>query len=177
MVAWYLVNFWLWMLLVPIIAWLGHRTTTRGWGRFSLVHAASSVAIAAAQVPLRIAIFWFLCGSRLPTVHTLGQYMRGEWVDNFHFAILTYWVVLAVLRGMESRRHLRDERLCNAQLEMQLAQSQLRALHAVLLQQPQAGRPGRGKLEQRQGEHLAGVAGTVAGQASQLTLTPPGRCR
>jgi two-component system, LytTR family, sensor kinase len=132
MAAWNVVNFWLWMLLVPIIGWLGRRTATHGWTRFCLVHGASSLAIAAAQVPARIAIFWVLCGPRQPSVHTLGQYMRGELVDNFHFAILTYWVVLAVLRGMESRRHLRDERLCNAQLEVQLAQSQLRALRTQL---------------------------------------------
>jgi signal transduction histidine kinase len=130
--VWNLVNFWLWMLLVPLIARLGRLSASRSWTRFCLIHAAASLVIAAVQVPARIAIFWELCGPRNPAVHTLGQYMRGELVGNFHFAILTYWVVLAVLRGMESRRHLRDERLSNVQLEMQLAQSQLRALRTQL---------------------------------------------
>jgi signal transduction histidine kinase len=133
MVVWNIDNFWLWMLLVPVIAWLGRRTAGRGWTRFCLVHIVSSLVIASAQVPARIAIFWVLCGPRHPSVvHTLAQYMRGEVVDSFQFAVLTYWVVLAVLRGMESRQRLRDERLCNAQLEMQLAQSQLRALRTQL---------------------------------------------
>jgi LytS/YehU family sensor histidine kinase len=41
-------------------------------------------------------------------------------------------VILVVLRGMESRRHLRDERLRRTQLETQLAQAQLQALRMQL---------------------------------------------
>ncbi|HET7266786.1 MAG TPA: histidine kinase [Oleiagrimonas sp.] len=45
---------------------------------------------------------------------------------------MTYWVIFAVMRGIESRRRLRDERLRSAQLETQLAQSQLQALRMQL---------------------------------------------
>lgn len=132
MVLWNLTNFWLWMLLVPAIARLGRFTGTRGWGRFCLVHIPASIAIASVQVPLRISIFWMLCGPRQPTVHTLGEYMRGEFVGSFHLAVLTYWVILVVLRGMESQRKLRDEKVRSARLETQLAQSQLQALRMQL---------------------------------------------
>ncbi|MGH8372321.1 MAG: sensor histidine kinase [Gammaproteobacteria bacterium] len=132
MVIWNLSNFWLWMLLVPLIAWLGRFTASRGWWRFCLVHVPASLMIAFVQVVARISIFWVLCGPRQPTVHTLGQYMQGEFVYNFHLAVLTYWVILVVLRGVESTRRLRDERLRNAQLETQLAQSQLQALRMQL---------------------------------------------
>lgn len=132
MVVWNLTNFWLWMLLVPFIAWLGRLTANHGWPRFCLVHVPASVAVALVQELARISIFWMLCGPRQPSIHTLGQYLQIEFVYNFHLAVLMYWVILVVVRGMESRRRLRDERLRNVQLETQLAQSQLQALRMQL---------------------------------------------
>lgn len=132
MVIWNLTSYWLWMLLVPVIARLGRVTARGGWDRFCLVHVPCSLVIALGQTLARISIFWELCGSRDPSVHTLGQYMRGELVDNLHLAVLTYWVVLVVLRGMESTRRLREERLRRAELETQLAQSQLHALRTQI---------------------------------------------
>lgn len=132
MVIWNLTNFWLWMLLVPVIARLGRLTASGGWKRFCLVHIPASLAIALAQTLARISSFWVLCGPRQPSVHTLGQYMRGELVDNLHLAVLTYWIVLVVLRGLESTRRLREERLRRAELEAQLAQSQLQALRTQI---------------------------------------------
>ena len=132
MVLWNLTNCWLWMLLVPTIAWLGRATANRGWSRFCLVHFPAGIAMALVQVPVRLSIFWVLCGPRQSSVHTLDQYMRGEFVGSFHLAVLTYWVALVVLRGMESRRRLRDEKLRSARLEAQLAHSQLQALRMQL---------------------------------------------
>lgn len=132
MVIWNLTNFWLWMLLVPLIGRLGRLTAGRGWRRFCLVHVPAGVALALGQTLARITLFWELCGSRQPAVHTLGQYMRGELVDNLHLAVLTYWVVLVVVRGMESTRRLREERIRRAELETQLAQSQLQALRTQI---------------------------------------------
>lgn len=130
--TWYLASFWLWMLLVPLVAWLGRRTAGRGWRRFCLVHLPASIAMALAQVLVRVAVFWMLWRHDITNAHTFGAYLQREFVFNFYFAQLTYWVILAVLRGMDSRRHLRDERLRNAQLETQLAQSQLHALRMQL---------------------------------------------
>lgn len=130
--TWYLASFWLWMLLVPLVAWLGRRTAGKGWRRFCLVHVPASIALALAQVLVRVAVFWLLWRHDITNAHTFGAYLQREFVFNFYFAQLTYWVILAVLRGMDSRRHLRDERLRNAQLETQLAQSQLHALRMQL---------------------------------------------
>jgi two-component system, LytTR family, sensor kinase len=132
MVLWNLTSFWLWMLLVPAIARLGRLTAGGGWGRFFLVHVPCSLGVALGQTLARISAFWELCGPRQPSVHTLGQYMRGELVDNLHLAVLTYWVVLVVMRGLESTRHLREERLRRAELEAQLATSQLQALRTQI---------------------------------------------
>lgn len=132
MVLWNLTNFWLWMLLVPVIARAGRLTAGGTWGRFWLIHLPFSLLIALGQTIVRISAFWELCGPRQPSVHTLGQYMRGELVDNLHLAVLTYWVVLVVMRGLESTRHLREERFRRAELEGQLAQSQLQALRTQI---------------------------------------------
>ncbi|MDO1529664.1 histidine kinase [Fulvimonas sp. R45] len=131
--AWNLGNFWLWMALVPVVGWLGRQGAGRGWRRFCAVHVPASLAVALAQMLVHLVVFWVLCGpGRMPGVHTLGQYVRMEFAYSYHLAVLTYWIVLVVLLGMESRRRLRDERLRNAQLETQLAQAQLQALRMQL---------------------------------------------
>lgn len=132
LLTWYLASFWLWMLLVPLVAWLGRKTAGMDWGRFFLVHVPASIALALTQVLVRVGVFWLFWRSDITTAHTFGEYLRREFVFNFYFAQLTYWVILAVLRGMDSRRHLRDERLRNARLETQLAQSQLQSLRMQL---------------------------------------------
>lgn len=132
LLTWYLASFWLWMLLVPLLAWLGRRTAGTGWRRFCLVHVPASVAIALLQVVVRVGVFWMIWRADITTAHSFGEYLQREFVFNFYFAQLTYWVILAVLRGMDSRRHLRDERVRNARLETQLAQSQLQAMRMQL---------------------------------------------
>lgn len=132
MLTWYLASFWLWMLLVPLLARLGRRTAGVGWGRFCLVHVPASLAIALLQVVVRVGVFWAIWHSAITNAHSFGEYLQREFVFNFYFAQLTYWVILAVLRGMDSKRHLRDERVRNARLETQLAQSQLQAMRMQL---------------------------------------------
>jgi len=130
--TWYLGSFWLWMLLVPWIAHLGRQTAGKDWRRFCLVHVPASILMGLAQVLIRVGVFWMIWGASLTTVHGFGEYLRREFVFNFYFAQLTYWVILVVLRGMDSRRHLRAERLRSARLETQLVQSQLHAMRMQL---------------------------------------------
>lgn len=132
MVLWNLTNFWLWMLVTPCIAWLGSLTATGSWSRFWLLHLPGSSFLASVQTLTRLSAFWMLCGPRQPSVHTLGQYLRSELVYNLYLAVLTYWIVLAVARGLESSRRLQDERIRSAELETQLAQSQLQALRTQI---------------------------------------------
>ncbi|CAM5624425.1 sensor histidine kinase [Rhodanobacter lindaniclasticus] len=130
--SWSLGNFWLWMALVPLVGWLGRRTAGGSWRRFFAVQVPASLGVALLQLVIHLLLFWNLNGPGRMQVHTLGAYMRMEFAYSYHLAVLTYWVILAVLRGMESRRHLRDERLRRTQLETQLAQAQLQALRMQL---------------------------------------------
>jgi LytS/YehU family sensor histidine kinase len=120
------------MALVPLVGWLGRRTAGYDWRRFLAVQVPASLGVALLQMLAHLVLFWNLSGPGQMQVRTLGQYVGMEFAYSLHLAVLTYWVILAVLRGMESRRHLRDERLRRTQLETQLAQAQLQALRMQL---------------------------------------------
>ena len=130
--VWNLSNFWLWMLLVPLIGWLGRQAAGAGWQRFCAVHVPASLLVALAQMLAQLSIFWTLCGPGHMPAHSLAGFVGMQFAYNFHLALLTYWLILVVLRGLDSRRRLRDERLRSVQLETQLAQSQLQALRMQL---------------------------------------------
>ena len=130
--AWNLIDFYLWMALTPLVIRLG-RLGARDWHRFWALHIPCSLLVAGVQTTLMLVLFWWLCGPGTHSqVTTLGGYLRMESVYKYHLALVTYWILLAVLRGMDSRRRLKDERLRNAQLETQLVQSQLQALRMQL---------------------------------------------
>lgn len=130
--SWNLIDFYLWMALTPLVSWLG-RMAAHSWRRFWGVHVTCSIVVAALQSALMLQLFFWLCGPNPKGhVYTLADLYRNEAVYNFHLALLTYWLMLVVLRGIASWRSLQDERLRSAQLESQLAQSQLQALRMQL---------------------------------------------
>ncbi|HJU26368.1 MAG TPA: histidine kinase, partial [Rhodanobacteraceae bacterium] len=129
--AWNLPNFYLWMLLTPLVGWLGRLTAGRGWPRFFALHVPAGAAIAFAQTTAMLAIYWPLRGPEAKPV-SFGTLFQQEIVYSFHLALLTYWLMLVVLRGLESQRRLKDERLRASRLETQLVQAQLQALRTQL---------------------------------------------
>ncbi|HKT27198.1 sensor histidine kinase [Dyella sp.] len=130
--SWNFIDFYLWMALTPVVSWLG-RAGAQGWRRFWMLHIPSSIALAALQSTVMLLLYFGWCGPNPKgNVLTLSDLLRDESVYKFHLALLTYWMMLVVLRGFASWRSLRDERYRNAQLETQLAQSQLQALRMQL---------------------------------------------
>jgi two-component system, LytTR family, sensor kinase len=131
--AWNFSDFYLWMLLTPVVSWLGRTSAGQGWRRFWLLHLPCSILLAAGQSLVMLSIFWGLCGpSSQGNERTFADLLHIEAVYKFHLALLIYWLMLVVVRGMASRHLLKDERLRNAQLETQLAQSQLQVLRMQL---------------------------------------------
>lgn len=130
--VWNLSTFWLWMALVPLVAWLGRRGADGGWRRFCAVHVPASLAVALAHMLVQLWLFWVVCGPGRMPVTTLGGYVAMEFAYSYHLAVITYWIILVVLRGLESRRRLRDEQLRSAQLQTQLVQAELQALRMQL---------------------------------------------
>ena len=105
--TWNLTNAYLWMLLTPVVAWLGSIGGHGGWRRFWAVHLPASIGLAALQVMLVLAIYWTLCGPPLarPNI-TFGAFSRMQFAYNFHLSWLTYGVMLVVLRAIDSQRRL-----------------------------------------------------------------------
>lgn len=131
--TWNLTTAYLWMGLTPLVAWLGSKGGSGGWGRFWAVHAPAGLVLAALEVMLALGIYWAVCGpSPLRPQLSFGAYARMQFAYNFHLSVLTYGVMLLVLRAIDSQRRLRDERLRNAQLETRLVQSQLQTLRVQL---------------------------------------------
>jgi two-component system, LytTR family, sensor kinase len=130
--SWNAADFYLWMLLAPVIGWMGRRSAGRNWPRFLLLHAPAGIGVALAQTLLQLLIFWTLSGPGKMPVTSFGGFVQMEFAYKYQQGLVIYWVILAVLRGMDSRRRLRDERLRRTQLETQLAQAQLQALRMQL---------------------------------------------
>lgn len=130
--AWNLSGFYLWMILTPLIGWLGRLAGGRGWGRFFTIHVPVSIVVAALQTTVWVLLYWILRGPGARADISFVALYKIEFVYAFHIALMTYWLLLAVLRGIESQRRLRDERLRISQLETKLVQSQLQALRMQL---------------------------------------------
>jgi hypothetical protein len=130
--AYNLPQFYLWMLLTPLVARLGRYTAQCSWQRFFAVHVPASLLMALVQSSGTLVLYWLLRGDVGSAPTTIADVFRVEIVYQFHQSLVIYWVVLTVLRGTESRRSLRDERLRTARLENQLAQSQLQVLRTQL---------------------------------------------
>jgi two-component system LytT family sensor kinase len=131
--GWNLLNCYLWMGLTPWVAWLGRRGAQGGWPRFWAWHAPGSLGTALAQSLCMLWIYWIVFGARPGSpITTFTGYVQVEFAYKLHVGLITYWVLLVVLRSVESQRRLRDERLKNSQLETQLVQSQLQTLRVQL---------------------------------------------
>jgi sensor histidine kinase YesM len=130
--AWNAPQFYLWMALAPGISWLGRRTAQLGWFRLLAVHVPVSIVMATGQTSAMLAISWWLGGADPSRVTSLSRLFQLEFVYEFHLGLIMYWLIFGAVRGLESRRHLRDEKLRTVQLNGELARAQLQTLRMQL---------------------------------------------
>ncbi len=129
--AWSLSSFYLWMAATPLIARLGRWTAGRGRLRFAAVHLPAGIVVSALHEALFFALYLALRGPGGRHT-TFADLVRVDSATQLHLGLLVYWVILLALRGLESRRRLKDEQLRASHLEAQLAQAQLQALRMQL---------------------------------------------
>lgn len=87
------------MGLTPWVAWLGRRGAQRGWPRFWAWHVPGSVGTALAQSLSMIWIYWIAFGARPGSpIITFTGYLQLELAYKLHVGVITYWVLLVVLR-------------------------------------------------------------------------------
>jgi len=130
--SWNFLDFYLWMALTPLVGWLG-RLGAQSWRRFWTLHVPCSIVVASVQSAAMLLLYWWWSGPNPQSkLYAFTDLLHNELVFKFHFALLVYWLMVVVLRGIASRHSLEDERLRNSQLEARLAQSQLQVLRMQL---------------------------------------------
>jgi two-component system LytT family sensor kinase len=124
-----LPDWYLWGLLSLVVAWLARRfrIDRAEFGRHFFLHLGASLHLALLHLVLAVGVqdvFHALAGEPYPFAQKL--------VDNFttfyHWNVLIYWAILAVVHARDYHRDLQDHRLHAAQLEARLAEARLKAL-------------------------------------------------
>jgi two-component system LytT family sensor kinase len=129
--AWTFPSFYLWMLLTPVIAFLVRRTAGQPALRFVAVHVPASVCLAVIHTAVFLVFFWWLEGPR-GRYTTFADLVRLNAVDEVHLGLLIYWLVLVILRGIDSQRRLVSEQTRASRLQAELAESRLQVLRTQL---------------------------------------------
>lgn len=113
-----------WAVLSPAIFWLARRFSfeSRRLWRNLAVHLFAGVLLSVIKVALD--------GAVLPLV--TGVAIRVNIARELHPNLLTYWVLVGVLLGIEYYRKYRERELRASQLEARLVQAQLQVLKMQL---------------------------------------------
>lgn len=113
-----------WAALAPAIFWLARRfsLTTGRWGRDLLVHLAAGLFLSLVKVALD--------GAVLPLV--TGVSIRVNAATKLHPNLMTYWVMVGLILGVDFYRKYRERQLRASQLEARLVQARLQVLRMQL---------------------------------------------
>lgn len=127
----YLVDFYLWGLISPLIFKLAKRFELgRDLPRNLFIHAAFSVVLSFVVLSAAAPAYWYFGYpniSRNPTLFTLYRNTAFS-VYYLHLGLTIYWTTLVVAHASYYYRGLREGQTKAAQLAAQLAQAQLQAL-------------------------------------------------
>ncbi len=131
--SWWAAHFYLWTLLTPLVWFLLSRFPLERdtWKRNLLVHVPGSLAIAALQVALWLAV--------APLVNLPGRQNLAPWdlykrflVGDGHSNLMVYWSLLGLWNGAHYYRKFQEQALAASRLEKSLAQARLGALQMQL---------------------------------------------
>lgn len=119
-----LADWWPWVLLGPIVLLLATfpREGRGGWIIALLIHVPAGLFCAATKTLIRVTALNAFYGSDNIRMG-LGELAR---------AVLIYWAIIAIVRGLDYQRHSRERRVRLSDLESQLARSRLDALRMQL---------------------------------------------
>lgn len=127
--AW-IVQYFIWGVICWLIwFWLGRAIQNAGlpWILTRLIPLSALVSVGEEMV-------WVLCFPHLPLGMPMSYWQRlrfeldGEIIDNF----LIFWLVIVLFRGVDYYQRYREKEGAAAQLSVQLAQAQIRALRMQL---------------------------------------------
>jgi len=125
--TWNLLNYYLWMVISPLIIELARKYPFKRnhWLRSISVHVPASAVFSTIHALIYFPLYLLLDPQKDGFYGTLSIMLHGTFIFRFHFGIITYWAILAVI----SAKH---ERTNSAKLQAQLAEAQLQALRMQL---------------------------------------------
>ena len=134
-----LPDWYLWGLLSLLVAWLGRRfqVDRANFGRHFFIHLGASLDLALLHLVAAVAlqnVLHVLRGEPYP----FAQRLVDTFTVSFHWNILTYWAILAVVHALDYHRDLEERRLHAAELESRL--EELNAAVAAGGEEPAARR-------------------------------------
>jgi LytTr DNA-binding domain len=115
--AWYL-----WGLLSVLIAWLGRRfrVDRANFGRHFFIHLGASLDLALLQLLAAVGVQDVLhAAAGEPFV--FGQKLVDNFTQFYHWNVVVYWAILAVVHARDYHRDLEERRVALAELERRLA--------------------------------------------------------
>ena len=127
----YLVDFYLWGMISPLIFMLARRFELRRHIlRKLLIHASFSVVFSFAVLAVAAPAFWYLGYPNIARNPTLLALFKDTIFSVYyiHMGLTIYWTTLVVAHASYYYRGLREGETKAAQLTTQLAQAQLQAL-------------------------------------------------
>ena len=127
----YLVDFYLWGAISPLIFILAKRFELRRHTLRNLfIHASFSVVFSFAVLAVAAPTYWYFGYPNLANSPTLLALFKNTFFSVYylHMGLMIYWTTLVVAHASYYYRGLREGETKAAQLTTQLAQAQLQAL-------------------------------------------------
>ena len=131
---WHTLSVWLicaylWAGLTPLILYFSRRfRVERGRLRNLLVHLVASLGFSLIQLGAYLAVISFTDPLTQPFARVFQEFI----VTGLHFALLTYWALVALSHATDYYRKYQERELSAAELRTQLAHAQLSALKMQL---------------------------------------------
>ena len=117
-----LPDWYLWGLLALLVAWLGRhfQVDRANFSRHFIIHLGASLNLALVHVVAAVAVQDRLHALR-GEPSAFVQELLAKFLVSFHWDILIYWAILAVVHALDYHRDLEARRAHAAELEARLA--------------------------------------------------------
>jgi two-component system LytT family sensor kinase len=129
--AWWLIRFYLWAALAPVVIYFLNRVPLHpvSAGRLTL-HIVGSLVFALVHLAFHLFLaFLFMRSATLPGG---SSSVAGQALHNYPLGILAYWAIVAIVNTSNHYERLRQEQLQSSLLKAHLAEARLRALQMQL---------------------------------------------
>jgi len=117
-----LSHWYLWGLLALVVAWLGRRfqVDRANFGRHFFIHFGASLDVALLQLMAAVGV-QDLLHAAAGEPFAFAQKLVDDFTLFYHWNVLIYWAILAVVHARDYHRDLEERRAALAALERRLA--------------------------------------------------------